>query len=47
MEDIKLLQEITFCRRIGVRNEGRPKKRWKDEVINDLKKLNREIGDKS
>jgi len=47
MEDIKLLQEITCCRPTGVRNEGRPKNRWKDEVINDLKKLNREIGDKS
>jgi hypothetical protein len=41
MEDIKLLQKITCYRPTGVRNEGRPENtRWKDEVINDLKKLN-------
>lgn len=47
MEDMKLLQKITCCRPIGVWNEGRPKNRWKDGVINDLKKLKWEIGDKS
>jgi hypothetical protein len=40
VEDIKLLQKITCFSPAGVRIEGRPKNREKDEVINDLEKLN-------
>jgi len=38
MEDIKLVKEITDWSPVGVRTTGRPKNRWRDEVINDLKK---------
>ena len=37
MEYIKLVKEITDWSLVGVRNTERPKNRWRDEVINDLK----------
>ena len=40
MGGIKLRQEIIFCSPIRVRIERRPKNKWRDEVINDLEKLN-------
>jgi hypothetical protein len=39
MEDIKLVKKITDWNPIGVRTKGQPKNRWRDEAINDLKKL--------
>jgi hypothetical protein len=39
MEDIKVVKKITVWKRIGVRTKGRPKNRWRDKVINGLKKL--------
>jgi hypothetical protein len=39
MEDIKLVKKVTVLKPTEVRTEGRPKNRWRDEVINDLKKL--------
>ena len=39
MEDIKLVRKITDWNPIGLRTKGQPKNRWRDEVINDLKKL--------
>jgi len=39
MEDIKLVKKITDLKRVGIRTRGRPKSRWRDEVINGLKKL--------
>jgi hypothetical protein len=38
MNGIKLVK-ITDWNPIGVRTKGRPKNRWRDEVIHDLKKL--------
>ena len=38
MEGTKLVK-ITVWYPERVRTKGRPKKRWRDEVINDLKKL--------
>jgi hypothetical protein len=38
MQDTGLVK-ITDCYLIRVRTIGRPKKRWRDEVINDLKNL--------
>jgi hypothetical protein len=38
MEDIKLGKKITDCNPIGIRTKGRPKNRWRDEVINYFKK---------
>jgi hypothetical protein len=38
MEDIKLVKKVTVWKPIEVRTKGRPKNRWRDEVINDLKK---------
>jgi hypothetical protein len=38
MEDIKLVQ-ITDWNPMGVRTKGRPKKRWRDEVINGLERV--------
>ena len=35
MEGIKLVKEITDWSHVGVRTTGRPKNRWRDEVIND------------
>jgi hypothetical protein len=37
-EDIKLVKEITDGRTVGVRTTERPKNRWRDEVMNELKK---------
>jgi hypothetical protein len=39
MEDMKLVKMITDWNPIGVRSIGRPKNRWSDEVVNDLKQL--------
>jgi hypothetical protein len=36
-EDIKLVTEITDGSTVGVRTTERPKNRWRDEVINELK----------
>jgi len=33
------VKKITHWNPIGIRNKGRPKNRWRDEVINDLKKV--------
>jgi len=38
MEGIKLVKKVTVWKPIEVRTEGRPKNRWREEVINDLKK---------
>jgi hypothetical protein len=35
----KTVRKITEWNSIGMRYKGRPQNRWKDEVINDLKKL--------
>ena len=43
MEDIKLVKKVTVWKPIEVRTEGRPKNRWRDEVINDLMKLKMRI----
>jgi hypothetical protein len=39
MADIKLVQKVATrnSKLIGVKTKGRPKKRWKDEVICNLK----------
>jgi hypothetical protein len=39
MTDIKLVKKITDWDLIGVRTNGWPKNRWRDEVMIDLKKL--------
>jgi hypothetical protein len=39
MEGIKLVKKITDRSSVGIRTEGRPKSRRRDEVINDVKKL--------
>jgi hypothetical protein len=39
MEGIKLVEKITDLKRVGIRTKGRPKNRWRDAVINGLKKL--------
>ena len=39
MEDIKLVKKITEWDPIGIRTKEQPQNRWRDEVINDLKKL--------
>jgi len=38
MEGVKLINKITDWNPVGVRNGGRSKNRWRDEVIHDLKK---------
>ena len=38
MEGIKLGKKITDWNPIGIRTKGRPKNRWRDEVINYFKK---------
>jgi hypothetical protein len=38
MEDIKLVKKITDWNPIGIRTEGLPKNKRRDETINDLKK---------
>jgi len=43
MEDTKLVKKVTVWKLIEVRTEGRTKNRWRDEVINDLKKLKQRI----
>jgi hypothetical protein len=42
MEDIKLVK-ITELNSIEKRTKEQPQNRWRDEAINDLRKLNREI----
>jgi hypothetical protein len=39
MEDIKLVKKVTEWDSIGIRTKEQPQNRWRDEVINDLKKL--------
>jgi hypothetical protein len=39
MEKTKTVRKITEWNAIGVRSKGRPKHRWKDEVLNVLKRL--------
>ena len=39
IEDIKLVKKIIDLNPIGVRTKRPTKNRWRDEVINDLKKL--------
>jgi len=39
MEDIKLVKKITDWNSVGIGTKGRPKNRWRDEVINDSTKL--------
>jgi hypothetical protein len=39
LEDTKLVKRNTDWNRIGIRTKGRPKNRWRDEVINNVKKL--------
>jgi hypothetical protein len=39
MKERKLVENITYWNPIRLRIKGRPKNRWRDEVINDLKKL--------
>jgi len=43
MEDVKLVKKITDWNAIGLRAKGRLKNRWREEVINDIKKLNCEM----
>jgi hypothetical protein len=39
MEDTKLVNKIANWNPIGIRTTGRPTNRWRDEEINDLKKI--------
>jgi hypothetical protein len=39
MEEIKLVKKIAEWNPIRVKTKGRPKDRWRDAVIHDLKKL--------
>ena len=39
METTKTVRKITEWNPIGKRSKGRPRNRWKDEVLNDLKTL--------
>jgi hypothetical protein len=39
MEKIKTVRKITEWIPIGMTSKGRPRNRWKDEVLSDLKKL--------
>jgi hypothetical protein len=39
MEKTKIVRKITEWNPIGMRSKGRPRNRWKDELLNDLKKL--------
>jgi hypothetical protein len=39
MEDNAPCKKITFSQPEGNRNKGRPKLRWLDSVLKDLKKL--------
>ena len=38
MEDVKLVEKIADWTPGGLEAKARPKNRWRDEVINDLKK---------
>jgi hypothetical protein len=38
-EEIKLVKKIAKWNPTGVRTKGRPKNRWRDAVIYDLKKI--------
>ena len=40
MADKKLVKKITDWNSTGVRTKGRPKNRWRDEEMCDLKKVN-------
>jgi hypothetical protein len=40
MEDIKPIKNIPDWNPIRVRTKGRQKNKWRDEVVNDLKKIN-------
>jgi len=37
-KDIKLVKKITDWNPVGIRTKGRPNNRWRDEVMNELKK---------
>jgi hypothetical protein len=39
MGETKTVRKITKWNPIGMRSKERPKNRWKDEVLKDLKKL--------
>jgi hypothetical protein len=39
MDDMKLVKRITEWDSIGIRTKGQPQNRWRDEAINDIKKL--------
>jgi hypothetical protein len=39
VEDIKLVKNITAWDPIGIRTKRQRRNSWRDEVINDLKKL--------
>jgi hypothetical protein len=39
VEDMKLVAKVTEWSPVRVRTKGRPRNRWRDEVINDLKKI--------
>jgi hypothetical protein len=39
MEKTKTLWKIMEWNPIGMRSKGRPKNRWRDDVLNDLKTL--------
>jgi hypothetical protein len=39
MEKIETVRKITEWNPIGMKSKGHPKNRWRDEVLNDLKKL--------
>jgi len=39
MKDTKLVKHINDWNPIGIRTKGRPKNRWENEVINEIKNL--------
>jgi hypothetical protein len=39
MEDIKPVKKIADWNSVAIGTKGRPKTRWREEVINDLMKL--------
>lgn len=43
MEDIKLVIKITDCKPMGVRTRRGSKNRWRDVVVNDLKKRKQKL----
>jgi len=42
MENIKLVKKINNWKPIGIRTYGRPKIGWRNEAINDLRKIKTE-----